>query len=191
MKKIICLYGPPGAGKTTQADLLVEKYGFSKFGMGERLRAEIVSGSKLGLKIKPYVDQGILIPDKYMSQIIIEAEKMSTEVGLIFDGFPRIVSQAHMLNEVMESLNLKVSAFIKLNLPVEAALLRIKARAKINNDRADDTDKIAIKNRFSVFAKESVALTQFYQDRQLLFSLNGANSIDEIHAQIVALLNLK
>lgn len=191
MKKIICLYGPPGAGKTTQADLLVEKYGFSKFGMGERLRAEIVSGSKLGLKIKPYVDQGILIPDKYMSQIIIEAEKMSTEVGLIFDGFPRIVSQAHMLNEVMESLNLKVSAFIKLNLPVEAALLRIKARAKINNDRADDTDKVAIKNRFSVFAKESVALTQFYQDRQLLFSLNGANSIDEIHAQIVALLNLK
>ena len=190
MKKIICLYGPPGAGKTTQADILVEKYGFSKFGMGERLRAEIASGSELGLKIKPYVDQGVLIPDEYMSQIIIEAEKMSTETGLIFDGFPRIVSQAHMLDAVIKSLNLEVSAFIKLDLSAEDALLRIKARARINNDRADDTDVVAIKNRFDVFSKQSVSLAQFYQDRNLLFTLNGAESIDKIHAQIVELLNI-
>ncbi len=191
MKKIICLYGPPGAGKTTQAQILVEKYGFSFFGMGQRLRAEVESGSELGLAMKPYLDAGTLIPDEYMEKIIVEAEKMSSETGLIFDGFPRIISQANMLDGVLKSLNLELSAFIFLDLDQEEALARISSRAAASEiKRSDDTDKSAVSNRFSVFAKESISLAKFYEDRNLLHKIDGAKSIDTIHLELVKLLEL-
>lgn len=191
MKKIICLYGPPGAGKTTQAKLLVEKYGFSFFGMGERLRAEVESGSELGLTMKPYLEAGTLIPDECMKEIIKDAQKLSSETGLIFDGFPRILSQAHMLDEVLKSLNLSLNAFIFLDLGQEEAIERITKRAALGEvERSDDTDKTAIANRFSIFKKESIVLSEFYRQRDLLLKIDGSESIDEIHNKIVELLNL-
>ena len=190
MKKIICLYGPPGAGKTTQADLLVSQYGFTKFGMGERLRAEIASGSLLGKNIKPHVDKGVLIPDEYMAQIVKEAEKMSGEAGLIFDGFPRIVSQALMLDTIVASIDLKINSFIYLQLSPEKSLSRIKERYLIDSSRQDDIDEEAIKNRFAVFEKESISLLDFYKQRKLLSKIDGSLSIEDINLQIIQNLKL-
>src|SRR5665811_435396 len=176
MKKIICLYGPPGAGKTTQADLLVSKYGFTKFGMGEILRAEIASGSVLGNKIKPYIDKGILIPDEYMAQIINDAEKMSCEVCIIFDGFPRIISQALMLDNIVSSIGLEINAFVYLHLSPEEELTRINERYLADSSRQDDVNEEAIKNRFGVFKKESISLIDFYKQRSIFTEVEGSLS---------------
>jgi adenylate kinase len=190
MKKIICLYGPPGGGKTTQVDLLATRYNFSKFGMGERLRAEIASGSSLGKSIKPYIDQGRLIPDKFMKQIIKEAEKISNQTGLVFDGFPRIISQAKMLDETISPLGLRVNAFIYLFLSPKTASKRIKNRVEISKDREDDYNEEAIRNRFSIFEKQNSSLLDFYRQKNLLIEINGELSIEEVHQKIITQLNL-
>ncbi len=191
MKKIICLYGQPGCGKTTQADLLAAEFGFSKFGMGERLRAEIASGSELGQKIKPSVDAGVLIPDELMAEIIKEAGQDANEAGLIFDGFPRITTQAAMLDEVLGGLKLKVDAFIYLHLSAEDALSRIKSRAALSGGgREDDTDETAIKNRFGVFEKQSAPLLDLYRDRGLLKEIDGSLPIPEVYSLVKKNLGL-
>lgn len=182
MKKIICLYGQPGCGKTTQANLLATEFSFSQFGMGDILRAEIASGSELGQKIKPHVDAGVLIPDELMAEVIKNAGQDAGEVGIIFDGFPRIPSQATMLDEVIGNMGLKVDAFIYLHLSVEDSLNRIKARATLTGgERGDDTDETAIKNRFGVFEKQSVPLLNLYRKRGLLHEVDGSLSIPEVY----------
>ncbi len=188
MKKIICLYGQPGCGKSTQAKLLTENFGYQKFGMGERLRAEIDSGSDLGQKMKPYVDAGLLIPDEMMAKIIKNAGE-EAKGGLIFDGFPRIVSQAQMLDEIMGRLGLEVEAFIYLHLTAEQALERIKSRAVLEGGRTDDIDDSALKNRFAVFDKESAALLDYYRQRSKLYELDGGLSIPEINTLITEIIS--
>lgn len=191
MKKIICLYGQPASGKTTQAKLLADNFGFSVFGMGEVLRDEVASGSALGQEIKPYVDSGLLIPDHYMSQIIKTAGEKASETGLIFDGFPRMVSQGKMLDQIMAELNLTVSGFIYLNVSAETALQRLKSRALISPERLDDSDEVAIRNRFAVFAQQSISLLDFYKERNLLTEINGELSIEDVQKLIVEKANLK
>ncbi len=191
MKKIICLYGQPGCGKTTQSDLLAAEFGFSQFGMGDRLREEIASGSILGQKIKPHVDAGVLIPDDLMAEIIKEAGQDAGEVGLIFDGFPRMTSQAAMLDEILAGLGLKVDAFVYLHLSAEDALARIKSRAALaGGGREDDTDETAIKNRFGVFEKQSVPLLDLYRDRGLLQEVDGSLPITEVYSLVKKSLGL-
>ena len=181
MAKIICIYGQPAAGKTTQAELLAKKFGFSIFGMGETLRAEIASGSELGQAIKPFVDNGTLISDDLMARIIARAGQQANQQGLIFDGFPRMLSQANMLDKVIQDNNWEILALIHLNISSETALKRIRNRAQTSSEiRSDDNSDEAIKNRFAVFAKESVPLLDFYRERNLLQEINGELSINEV-----------
>ncbi len=191
MAKIICIYGQPAAGKTTQAELLAKKFGFSIFGMGETLRAEIASGSELGQAIKPFVDNGTLISDDLMAQIIARAGARTSDQGLIFDGFPRMLSQAKMLDKVVQDNNWEILALIHLNILPETALQRIKNRAQTSADfRSDDNSDEAIKNRFAVFAKESVPLLDFYRQRGLLQEIDGELSIVEVENSIIKILSL-
>jgi adenylate kinase len=164
MKKIITLYGQPGCGKSTQAQILAEKYGFFQFGMGERLREEIESGSSLGKEIKPFVDEGTLIPDNLMIQVIRNISDKATESGIIFDGFPRIVAQAEMLEKLAGEMGLEIGKLYYLRLKPEEALRRINARAKLGK-RKDDVSPEAIKNRFATFERESKPLLEHYRNR--------------------------
>ncbi|MFA6513905.1 MAG: nucleoside monophosphate kinase [Patescibacteria group bacterium] len=184
MKKIITLYGQPGCGKSTQVQMLAKKYGFFQFGMGERLRGEIESGSALGQEIKPYVDNGILIPDDLMFQIIKNIGDKATKSGLIFDGFPRILAQAKMLEKLADEMNLEIGQLFYLRLKPEQALKRIVARAKASG-RKDDVSPEAIKNRFATFERESQPLLEYYRSRGKLVEIDGMMAIDETHAEII------
>ena len=183
MGKIICLYGLPACGKTTQAELLTKEFGLIQFGMGDRLRVEINSGSELGQKIKSFVDQGTLITDDLMSEVIKHVGPDIKDKGIVFDGFPRMLSQAKMLDKIAAELNLNVDAFIILKVSPEEALKRIAARAQTGN-RADDKDAEAIKNRLSAFNQESTALINHYQTQGRLIEINGELNIEEIYAII-------
>ena len=180
MKKIISLYGLPACGKTTQAEKLVKEFSFSYFGMGERLRAEVESRSKIGNEIKKYVEGGKLIPDKYMVQIIQNLDQEILEKGIIFDGFPRIISQAQMLKDIIEKLNMTMTAFVYLKITAQEALRRIKARSKIG-ERIDDKDTNAIKNRLAAFNKESIVLLDYYRSQNCLIEIDGEMSIEEVY----------
>ncbi|MEI7620624.1 MAG: nucleoside monophosphate kinase [Candidatus Falkowbacteria bacterium] len=183
MGKIICLYGLPACGKTTQAELMTKEFGWMQFGMGDRLRAEIESGSELGQKIKSYVDQGILITDDLMSEVIKHVGKDIKEKGIIFDGFPRMISQAIMLDAIADELNLNVDAFVYLKISPEEALRRIEARSQTGN-RADDKDASAIKNRMGVFNQESTILMEHYKAQGKLIEIDGELSIEEVYTEI-------
>lgn len=183
MKKIITFYGQPGCGKSTQAEILAEKYGFMKFGMGERLRDEIDSGSSLGQQIKPYVDEGTLIPDDLMIKIIKNIDQKAGQSGIIFDGFPRIVSQAKMLAKIALELNWEIGSFFYLRLQPEQALKRIEARAQLSG-RSDDVSPKAIYNRFLVFERESTPLLEYYRSAAKLIEIDASLSIEAVNTEI-------
>lgn len=183
MKKIIALYGLAAAGKTTQADLLCKKYGFQQFGMGETLRAEIASGSELGAEIKKSVDKGVLIPDELMVQILKKIGSSIKETGIVFDGFPRMVPQAEMLDKIVRENGLEVDLFILLNISYEEAEKRIGDRAE-KTGRADDKDPKVVGNRLDVFRQESAPLISYYKDRGKFIEINGEMAITEVFEEI-------
>jgi len=189
MGKIICLYGLAASGKTTQAELIKNDFGFIQFGMGDRLRAEISSGSDLGQKIKTFVDAGILISDELMMEVIKNVGAEIKENGIIFDGFPRIISQAKMLEKIGEELGEDVYKFFYLKISPEEALRRIRARAELTG-RSDDKDEDVVKNRFGVFERESKILLDYYGQSGKLVEINGELSIEEVFNEIKNSLSL-
>ncbi len=183
MKKIISLYGPAAAGKTTQADLLCKKYGFRQFGMGDTLRAEIASGSELGAEIKKSVDAGVLIPDELMIQILKKIGSDIKETGIVFDGFPRMISQAEMLDKIVRENESDIDLFILLNISFEEAQKRIGERAE-KTGRADDKDLKVVENRLDVFRQESIPLISHYKERGKFVEINGEMSIEDVFKEI-------
>ena len=183
MGKIICLYGLPACGKTTQAEKIKEEFNFVQFGMGDRLREEVATGSDLGKEIKKFVDAGTLITDELMFQVIKNVGDKIKEQGIIFDGFPRKISQAIMLEEIASELNEDISRFFYLKVSPETALKRIAARAELTN-RDDDKDEDAVRNRLGVFEKESKLLIDYYTKKGVLVEIDGELSINEVYQKI-------
>lgn len=183
MGKIICLYGLPACGKTTQAELIGKDFNFIYFGMGDRLRQEIASGSDLGKKIKYFVDKGTLITDDLMGEVIKNVAEDIKREGIIFDGFPRMISQAKMLEEISKELGEEVDKFFYLKVSPETALQRIAKRAELTG-RSDDKDESAVKNRLGVFNQESAILIDYYGKKGKLKEIDGELSIDEIYQVI-------
>ncbi len=183
MNKIICLYGMPACGKTTQAAKLIKELDMVQFGMGDRLREEVASGSDLGLKIKSYIDQGHLISDDLMAEVIKASSEKLAGRGIIFDGFPRIISQAKMLEEVALTLNLKIEKFFYIKVSQETAIKRLEERAE-SGGRVDDKDLEAVKNRLDIFKQESIKLLDYYQKNGLLIEIDGEKSIEEVYQEI-------
>ncbi|MDA3803126.1 MAG: nucleoside monophosphate kinase [Patescibacteria group bacterium] len=183
MGKIICLYGLPACGKTTQAEKINEEFELIQFGMGDRLRDEIASGSTLGQKIKNYVDAGTLISDDLMKQVIENVSDKMNEKGIIFDGFPRMISQAKMLEEICSKINKDIDYFFYLKVSPDEAVRRIKARASLTG-RSDDMDPQAIKNRMGVFENESKILLDYYQNKGKLVEIDGEKSIEDVYSEI-------
>jgi len=180
----IVLFGPPGAGKGTQSELIIEKYGLVHFSTGDILRGEIAANTPLGLEAKSFMEKGSLVPDSVVIGMIgnkIEANKSAK--GLIFDGFPRTTAQAAALDEIMAEKGLKISGMIALEVEENELITRLLERGKVSG-RADDQDRSIIANRISVYNKETFPVKDFYEAQGKYKGVYGIGEIDAIFGKI-------
>ena len=187
--KFYLLFGPPGAGKGTQAKLLVEKYALKHISTGELLRNEIAKGTELGKKVKEIIDSGNLIDDATMISIIDAAIDANKDVkGFLFDGFPRTTAQAVALDEMLAKRSYAVESVLSIMISDEMIGERIKHRAEIEN-RKDDADPEVIKQRIKTYHEKTEPLISYYKERNKYQEVDGAKTVEEVFASISKILD--
>ena len=185
----IVLFGPPGAGKGTQSEGLIEKYNFIHLSTGDLLRGEIAAGTALGIQAKQNMDKGELVPDSVVIGMIGNKVKSNAGAkGFIFDGFPRTVAQAEALDILLSENNTAISGMIALEVPKEELIKRLLNRG-LTSGRADDQDEKKINNRIQVYNNETVPVAQFYEKQGKFNSINGVGSLDQIFADICKVID--
>ena len=176
----LVLFGPPGAGKGTQATILKEKYNLVHISTGDVFRFNIKNQTQLGLSAKSYIDKGQLVPDEVtINMLKAEVEKNSEARGFIFDGFPRTEAQADALEEFLESKGTQVHAMIALEVEDNILVERLLERGKTSG-RPDDADESVIRNRIKVYYDETAILKNYYQKQDRYYGVDGVGSIEEI-----------
>ena len=176
----IVLFGPPGAGKGTQSERLIEKYGLTHLSTGDIFRANIKGESELGLLAKSYMDKGHLVPDSVTIDMLrAEVLKLNSSKGYIFDGFPRTTAQAKALDEFLQSIDTSISVMLALDVEENELKNRLLKRAEVSG-RADDADPTIIENRIAVYNKETSPVKNYYESQNKLISISGIGTIDEI-----------
>jgi len=182
----VILFGPPGAGKGTQSQNIIKKYELVHFSTGDILRAEIAAETDLGVIAKLYMDKGELVPDEVAIGMIkakILANRNSK--GFIFDGFPRTVTQANELDEILELEKMPVSVMIALDVEHNELVKRLNGRA-FEGDRVDDKDIKIIENRLEIYRKTTYPVIDFYQAQGKFKLINGIGTMDTIFSRICA-----
>lgn len=188
----IILFGPPGAGKGTQAEILRDKYNLVHISTGDVFRYNMKNETELGKLAKSYMDKGQLVPDEVTIKMLkAEVEKNEGANGFIFDGFPRTEAQADALENLLHSLNTKVNGMVALEVDDEVLVQRLRERGKTSG-RADDADESIIRNRIKVYYNETAILKQYYQKQNKYFGVDGVGSISEITERLSKVIdNLK
>lgn len=176
----IVLFGPPGAGKGTQSERMIEKYGLTHLSTGDIFRANIKEQTQLGKLAKSYMDEGLLVPDSVtINMLRAEVLKANSTNGYIFDGFPRTTAQAEELDKFLESINTSITFMLALDVEETELKNRLLKRAEISG-RVDDADPKIIANRISVYNNETAPVKDFYKNQKKLISIPGIGTIDEI-----------
>lgn len=180
----LLLFGPPGAGKGTQAKILSDTLGIPHISTGEMLRQEMADGTPLGLKAREYVDRGNLMPDDVMIGIVEHIiDSAPCKNGMILDGFPRTVDQAVALKEMFKSRAHVIDAVLFIEIPHELIVERLTNRAIIEN-RADDEPR-SIMNRLVVYDKNTAPVKHFYEDEGLLRHVPGIGTVEDVQQRIL------
>ena len=188
MKNIV-LFGPPGAGKGTQAEKIKQKYDLFHISTGDVFRYNIKNDTKLGVLAKQYMDKGDLVPDQVTIEMLSDVvEKNSSVNGFIFDGFPRTESQAIALDKLMTKFDTSISGMIALEVDDEILIERLLERGKVSG-RADDSNSLIIKNRIKEYYAKTAILKTFYQRKHCYFGVDGIGGIDEITSRITNVIN--
>ncbi|HEY8929156.1 MAG TPA: adenylate kinase [Mucilaginibacter sp.] len=180
----LVLFGPPGAGKGTQSQKLIDKYGLIHLSTGDLLRSEIAQGTELGLEAKKLMDDGKLVPDAVVIGMIrhkLDANKEAK--GFIFDGFPRTVAQAEALDVLLEEEETPISGMIALEVPDDELERRLLSRGK-DSGRPDDANPEVIRKRIHEYNDKTAPVAGFYQSHGKFTSIDGVGSVDEIFDQI-------
>ena len=176
----LVLFGPPGAGKGTQAMRLVEKYQLVHLSTGDIFRSNIKEETDLGLLAKSYIDKGALVPDEVtIGMLEAEVNSNSNAKGFIFDGFPRTSAQAEALDAFLSSKDTEVSFMLALEVDENELITRLLERGK-SSGRADDQDAGIIKNRIQVYENETAVLKTYYANQNKFFGIEGVGSIESI-----------
>ncbi len=176
----IILFGPPGAGKGTQAEALIRHFGLIHLSTGDLLRREIAESTPLGIQAKSYMDKGELVPDSVVIDMIKNTlGKNPGAKGYIFDGFPRTVAQAEALDALLNGNKTPVSGMLSLEVDREELIARLKNRG-MTSGRQDDQDVAVIENRIRVYHQKTAPLKAYYAAQNKHFGINGMGSVGEI-----------
>jgi adenylate kinase len=188
MKNIV-LFGPPGAGKGTQANFLKEMYHLVHISTGDVFRFNIKNETALGLLAKKYMDEGDLVPDEVtINMLKAEVDKNADANGFIFDGFPRTESQATALDVFLAEKGEQINGMIALEVPENLLVERLLERGKTSG-RSDDTDEVKIRNRFNEYNTKTAILKDYFNTQEKYYGVNGVGSIDEITQRIANVFN--
>ena len=179
----IVIFGAPGSGKGTQSERIVEKYGINHISTGDVLRAEIKNGTELGKTAKGYIDQGQLIPDELMIDILASVfDSFKDSKGVIFDGFPRTIAQAEALKKMLAERGQDVTVMVDLEVPEDELMVRLIKRGK-DSGRADDNEE-TIKKRLHVYHSQTAPLIDWYKNEKKYQHINGLGTMEGIFAEI-------
>lgn len=186
----IALFGPPGAGKGTQSEFLIKKYGLYYISTGDLLRKEIASDSEIGREAKNIIAQGGLVSDELIVQIM---EKVITENsgynGFLFDGFPRTYVQAYILEGLMLKLNTSLNCLINIDIPEEEAVARLLNRGKTSG-RSDDNEEV-IRNRLTEYKLKTLPVLNFFRDKGNLVDIDGTKTIEAVQEDIRKIMQVE
>jgi len=185
----IVLFGPPGAGKGTQSERLIEKYGLVHLSTGDVFRANIKGETELGQLAKSYMEAGQLVPDEVtINMLRSEVVKYQAPKGFIFDGFPRTNAQAKALDEFLSSLQTEITLMLALEVEENELKTRLLKRAEVSG-RPDDADPAVIEKRISVYNNETAPVKEFYQAQHKFVAIDGIGSIDEITQRLFSAID--
>ena len=185
----LILFGPPGAGKGTQSKLLLSTYNLMHLSTGDMLRSHLAAQTELGKEAAHYVNQGLLVPDQVVIDMITHHIKTNSNArGFIYDGFPRTIEQAAKLDELLATRGEQINMMIALDLPDSLIHERMRNRAEIEG-RSDDTNDEVIATRISTYHQKTKPLLDYYTAQNKCQTVNGAPNIDEVNLAIRALID--
>lgn len=176
----LILFGPPGSGKGTQSERLVEKYKLIHLSTGNLLREEIANRTPLGLEAKSFMDKGQLVPDEVVIGMIDSSlEHHKDAAGFLFDGFPRTLAQAEALDKLLNLKKTEIALVLALDVSEEELVKRLLNRGKTSG-RSDDVDEVVIHKRFAVYKNETAPIADHYKKLKRFQSIKGEGTVDEI-----------
>jgi len=184
----IVLFGPPGAGKGTQSEKLIAKYKLAHLSTGDIFRDHISRKTELGVKVKEYIDNGLLVPDEVtvgVLKVAIEANAEAT--GFIFDGFPRTVHQAEVLDGMLATLNTKIHSVVALDVNEEELKKRIEIRRQTSGRADDDAEKVL--KRIDEYFQKTIHVLPFYEAQDKAVKIQGIGEIETIFTEICAAID--
>lgn len=180
----LILFGPPGSGKGTQSERLIEKYGLKHLSTGDLLRSEIAAQTPLGMEAKKLMDKGQLVPDEVVIGMISSALEANPEAkGFLFDGFPRTTAQAEALDKLLKLKGTQINAMISLIVSEEELVKRLLNRG-LTSGRSDDTNEEVIRARIVEYRNKTSVVADYYKQFDKLAEVKGEGSIDEIFASL-------
>lgn len=187
----LILFGPPGSGKGTQSEKLIEKYGLIHLSTGNLLREEIAAQTKLGLSAKDYMDRGQLVPDEVVIGMIRSSIENNPDAkGFLFDGFPRTVAQSVALDTLLSEKNARIDLLLALEVSEEELIGRLINRGKTSN-RSDDVNENIIKARIGEYESKTAPVAGYYGDAGKAVRIKGEGSVEEIFAALSHEIDIK